>query len=328
MSNHTRDRNGRRGFTLVELLVVIGIIAVLISILLPALNKARESARTVACLSNLRQMGNGSAMYAASNKGYLPYVNTGIGAIGEFNSTTNKPANWTDMQTFACWFWALDPYIGAKANPNNPVTGNRALSRVKQCPSDYDNLQEVEQFSVRSYKMNSHLRGNVGTWASPVFTYGRLTKIKQTDKVVLIGDSIGFTEMGSQVKISSNDATRFSMQISNDDTNDAWPAIRHNKNTACNIAFVDGHAETVILKLTPKGKAWDGTTDLASKTVHGPPGGYNINNFRCWYSEYVDSSGKAVWPVSGMGGKTLDSKKYGRNPEMPLIWSEPPDVWY
>jgi len=67
-----RNRRHRSGFTLVELLVVIGIIALLISLLLPALNKARRAASTVACAANLRSIIQGMQIYASQNNGYIP----------------------------------------------------------------------------------------------------------------------------------------------------------------------------------------------------------------------------------------------------------------
>jgi prepilin-type N-terminal cleavage/methylation domain-containing protein/prepilin-type processing-associated H-X9-DG protein len=121
---------GRRdsGFTLVELLVVIGIIALLIGILMPALASARSQSQAVACLSNIRQIGVAAMMYSNETKRFVTYVSNGA------NSKDRKEL--------------LYPYLQQGKN-NNDVDGNQ----VWNCPSNLRPDQEA------SYGFNTNLNG-------------------------------------------------------------------------------------------------------------------------------------------------------------------------
>jgi len=137
----------RRGFTLVELLVVIGIIALLISILLPSLNKARESANRVACMSNLKQIGAAYMMYTNDFKGWLPKTpKTGIGQ--------DEDAIWWQSARIAdIGNQGVGKYLGL--SPTN--------TRVLVCPSDDEFNRPYTGATNRypfSYTINYQMNGN------------------------------------------------------------------------------------------------------------------------------------------------------------------------
>jgi prepilin-type N-terminal cleavage/methylation domain-containing protein len=126
MSIGRRLGSRRRAFTLVELLVVIGIIAILIGILLPTLSRARESANKTACLSNIRELGNAFRLYAAGNKDAMP-----IGCVGVVTTP-----NTAEKQFSYVVNW--NPLTGGSApNPKIVQMGNLAVAGLAKSPKTF-----------------------------------------------------------------------------------------------------------------------------------------------------------------------------------------------
>ena len=276
-------RRPSAAFTLVELLVVVGIIALLISILLPALGKARRSAESVKCLSNLRQLGIATNQYVVESRGYLPYPTTTFGES-------------------ALWYTALDPYLQRAINntPGTGVASQRTYSLIKQCPVYQQwgdgpstiGAQDPTLGYARTYKMNTMLRHN-----NP-YAPARVTDVRDPYEFVLYGDGVSLDATG--LVANQYESGQFSME--QNDTTQACVALRHSG--GANIAFVDGHA-----------------AHCTFRTVQHPfqsPMQYVV--VPTWQSEYVDSSGTPVKPSSTT--TSAASQGLQRNPNMTLVWSD------
>jgi prepilin-type N-terminal cleavage/methylation domain-containing protein/prepilin-type processing-associated H-X9-DG protein len=195
-----RNTGMNAGFTLVELLVVIGIIAVLIAILLPTLNKAREASRQVKCLANMRSITQAMIGFANDHKGFMP----GRAGSGHTRYTTsggvvngNPPNGVIEAADWICWHRKVDPitgtansgasdgnityssiapYMGVKPidTTGDPVRANsvaQQLENVFRCPSDQlDARPNADQGGRGAYRYSysanefwtNHIRGAVG----------------------------------------------------------------------------------------------------------------------------------------------------------------------
>ena len=225
----------RRAFTLVELLVVIGIIALLVGILLPALNRAREQSRSVACKSNMRQIFFALASYTNENKMWLPIPSN----IGQTFDDRAHCAFFMMATPFVMDYnhGVLWPYI---APPGN------ARFNVENCPSDINDTRPTGPASVGprnfSYSFNDQLRGTrtIIVNGLTIFQGIKITQIIHPAQKIIIVEEAFPNDTNADIQGTVND-----------------PLGNHHNNGS-NQGFADGHVDSFMpadLGLVTNGQA-------------------------------------------------------------------------
>jgi prepilin-type N-terminal cleavage/methylation domain-containing protein/prepilin-type processing-associated H-X9-DG protein len=241
----------RLGFTLIEILVVVAIIALLVSILLPSLTKARDHARSAVCLGNLHRLGHALVFYTDAYRALPPFrlnnVHDGSSWVPYVNRYGRQAPRWQ---------WFFDYGLGPVISPDGVASGSDDMTNdYFLCPSVKGEFER----NIRNgaYGYNYQYLGNSRedpagtTWRNwPV----RIDRLKQLGRTVAVADSRG-ADLPHGKHSYSLDPPRLATEVNADkhgpkagsDGEYGHSPVEMRHSTRGNVLFVDGHADPMRL---------------------------------------------------------------------------------